>query len=219
MCGRYALNERADILVRTFNLVGPADFPARFNIAPQTPVPVIRNSPAGRRADLVRWGLIPHWARDAAIGARLINARAETLAEKPAFRSAFRSRRCLIPASGFYEWQPTPHGKQPWFIRAESGVVLALAGVWDSWRTPEGAILETCAIVTTEANDLLRRLHERMPVIIGPGDYEAWLSAPPADALAVARPFPSGKLRTWPVSTRVNRATEEGPDLVNPVTD
>jgi putative SOS response-associated peptidase YedK len=167
---------------------------------------------------LHRWGLVPSWSKDPALGARLANARAETAADKPSFRAPFRRGRCIIPADGFYEWQARPGGpKQPFCIRAADGSILAFAGLRDTWEGPDGA-LETCAILTTSANGLMAPIHDRMPVILAPADYAAWLDPDgvPERLKAMLRPCPEGFLRVYPVGPRVGNVRNEGPELAEP---
>jgi putative SOS response-associated peptidase YedK len=166
---------------------------------------------------LLRWGLIPPWATDPGIGNRLLNARAETVADKPSFRSAFRQRRCLIPASGFYEWQQAGRRKQPYFIRPRDGRLFALAGLWERWQGPDGTV-ETCAVLTTGANELMRPLHERMPVILGPESDGLWLDPlTPADALrGLLVPYPAERMEACPVGPRVADPRHEGPRCLEP---
>ena len=214
MCGRYSLTTPAEAMRRLFGFAGPLpNLPARYNIAPTQHVPIVRlDREAMRELKSVRWGLIPFWAKDAAIGNRLINARAEGLAEKPSFRAAFRARRCLVPADGFYEWQATPRGKRPYRIGLRGGApealpLFAFAGLWEHWaKAPDGIAVESCTIVTTEANELLRPIHERMPVILAAEDYAAWLdpAAPAEAALALLKPYPAAAMLAYRVSTRVN---------------
>ena len=179
MCGRFALKAPPAELITRFGLDECAAFKPRYNIPPGTDIAAIRQSPEGKRVlHLLRWGLVPHWARDISIGTRLNNARGETVAEKPSFRDAFKRRRCLIPASGFYEWKTEDRIKQPYYISLKSGETMALAGLWESWKAPDGNILRTVCIVTTGANALMRPIHERMPVIIGPEHWQDWLAEP-----------------------------------------
>lgn len=218
MCGRYVLSIRPEALAAHFGLDECADYPPRWNIPPGTDIPVIRLSPEGRRVlHLLRWGLVPHWARDASIGHRLTNARAETVVEKPAFRDAFHRRRCLIPADGFYEWKTLDKGKQPYYLSLRSGLPLAMGGLWESWRTPEGDVLLTCAIVTTQANALMTPIHDRMPVIIAPEHWQIWLDGPPEAARALLPPFPAEPLQAWPVHPRVSKASADTPELIQPL--
>ena len=220
MCGRYALNHRPADLIRIFELIGCADFGPRYNIAPTAEIPVVRLAPEGGRvAHLLRWGLVPHWAKDPAIGAKLNNARGETVAEKPSFRDAFRRRRCIVPATGFYEWKAEGRVKLPHYISAPDGEPLALGGLWESWRAPDGNILRTCCIVITGPNAVMAPIHDRMPVILSREDWQTWLAGPPDDALALVHPCPDAMLQAWPVSRRVSRAAEEGEDLILPLTE
>lgn len=217
MCGRYALDAPRSQLCRRFGLDECVELVARYNITPATDIPVVRQSPAGQRVvHLLRWGLVPHWAKDDSIGARLINARGESLAEKPAFRDAFRRRRCLIPASGFYEWRAAPAPgaarKQPCYISLKSAEPMALGGLWESWTSPAGEVVRSCCIVTVEANELLRPIHERMPLILAPEHWQAWLTAPVDQAGLLIRPFPGSELQFWPVSHQVTRQAA-GPPL------
>jgi len=224
MCGRYCLTTPAQSMQHLFGFMGPLpNWPARYNIAPTQLVPIVRQAQAGgdgagkasaARRELVqaRWGLVPFWAREAAIGAKMINARAEGIAEKPAFRGAIRARRCLVPADGFFEWWATPRGKRPYWIGLKGGAseeppLFAFAGLWERWtKAPDGVPLESCTIVTTEANALLRPIHDRMPVILAPAEYGTWLDPASAlpDALALLKPYPAEAMTIHPVSTRVN---------------
>ena len=219
MCGRFALFCQLAELVRQFGLNEfPSDLAPRYNIAPGQLVAVISAPrPDWRRLSLMRWGLIPHWTKEPPRGARLINARGETVTEKPAFRSCFQERRCLVPASGFYEWQRRGGKRRPHFIASPNGDVLALAGLWDRWRTPDGTIVESCSIITTDANRTMASVHERMPVIIEPADHAAWLTGR-GSALprlrALLRPAPEKSLAVTPVSMLVNDARCDGPGCV-----
>ncbi len=222
MCGRFTLALPAET-IRDF--LGLADTPVlvpRFNIAPTQSVAVVR-AEAGkeeRRLSFLRWGLIPHWAEDPAIGSRLINARAETLAQKPAFRSAFRQRRCLIPADGFYEWRKTNGRKQPYHIRRRDGGPLAMAGLWETWQAPDGEMISTCAIITTQAEAIVQAIHDRMPVLLPPAAFALWLDVGMSDTVrltALLRLTASEDLVAVPVSSRVNRVECDGPDLVVPL--
>lgn len=221
MCGRYAITLPPEAMRAVFGFIEQPNFPPRFNVAPTQPVPVVRADEAGRRHfALVRWGLVPAWAKE--VGAKpLINARAETVAEKPSFRSAFRRRRCLVPADGFYEWQAQAKGpKQPYFIRRRDGAPMAFAGIWEHWQTPEGSELESCAIVTTVANATLEPIHHRMPVILGEAAWDVWLDPDEArapDAQAVLGPAPDDLLEAVPVSTRVNAVSNDDAGLIEPV--
>lgn len=193
------------------------EFADRYNIAPTAVVPVIRQSPDGERVvDLLKWGLIPHWAKDPAIGVKLVNARAESLAGKPAFRDAFNRRRCIVPASGFYEWKTESKGKQPFYVSLISGEPMAMAGLWESWRDPAGAIVRTFCVITTEANALIAQIHDRMPVLLRPEDFSRWLDPeiPGSTLSGLLDPYPSELLEAVPVSKAVGRPENEGPDLI-----
>lgn len=204
MCGRFALKAPAAELATLFDVSGITAGPPRYNIAPGKAILAVRQMDGSREMAALRWGLIPSWASDPAMGDRLANARAETAADRPAFRQALRSRRCLIPASGFYEWQ-RPR-KVPFYIRPRDDRPLALAGLWECWRDPDGQPLETCTILTTEANSLLQPIHERMPVIVTPADFTTWLEPrTPLDRLRqLLRPWPEDRLIYHPVSRLVN---------------
>jgi putative SOS response-associated peptidase YedK len=216
MCGRYTLHVPGDDLVKAFNLAEAPELPFRYNISPMQAVPVVRLDGTDRRLSLVRWGLVPRWAKDSSRAAGLIIARSETVEEKPTFRDAFRKRRCLIPADGFHEWKATAKGKQPFYFQGADGRPFAFAGLWERWHPPEGEQLETCTILTTRANELVAPLHERMPVILQPSYYADWLDpACPADRLHLwLRPVPADVMTAVPVSTRVNNAWNEGPERI-----
>ncbi len=177
MCGRFTLTDPDQDLAVQFNLPDIPDMQPRYNIAPTQPVAAVRVSPASmvREMALLHWGLIPFWAKDRKIGNRMINARSETVAEKPAFRAAFKRRRCLVAADGFYEWQKQDGGKQPYYIRRHDGRPFAIAGLWESWKSEDEAVIESCTLLTTTPNELIRPLHNRMPVILHPKDYDLWL--------------------------------------------
>ncbi len=221
MCGRYVLYGPQSRYQAFFDAQLLADFGDNYNIAPTAMTPVIRLSPEGQRVlSMLRWGLIPRWAKDPGVGARLNNARGETVAEKPSFRDAFRKRRCIVPASGFYEWHTTPSGKQPYYVSLRSGDPLAMAGLWEAWRAPDGTIVRTFCIVTTGPNEVMAPIHDRMPVLLHQKDFVQWLS-PDADPSRVAEliePFPSEGMQAWSVSKAVNRASSSGPDLILPTT-
>jgi putative SOS response-associated peptidase YedK len=223
MCGRFAYYSAHEAMAQLFGL--GADAPAiepRWNIAPTQFVPVVRVASGGlRKLSMLYWGLIPHWAKEKSIGARMINARAETLTEKPSFRTAYRRRRCLVVASGYYEWQLTASGKQPWFIHPPDDLPFGMAGLWESWsEAPDSAPLESCTIITTEAHGPLAQLHHRVPVIVPPADYARWLDPAIQQESAVADLLqaPADALLTaHPVSARVNNARNEGEALVQPL--
>lgn len=221
MCGRFAITSDSAVLARHFDLPSVADkLPARYNIAPTQDAPVIRLTTSGmRRLDLVRWGLIPHWARDPSMGVRLINARAETVQSKPAFRDAFRQRRCLVLANGFYEWKRTDAGNQPYWIRPDNDQPLAFAGLWERWWSHEGVPRDTFAIITTEANALVAQIHGRMPVIIDPKHYATWLARNEPglhEMLSLLRPARTEGMEAVPVDKHVNSPTNDDPRCVQP---
>ncbi|HEX9204655.1 MAG TPA: SOS response-associated peptidase [Candidatus Deferrimicrobiaceae bacterium] len=221
MCGRFTLFTPASRLAEVFLPGEVLAATPRYNITPGQPILAIRASAHHNRREFAmpRWGLVPAWARDAAIGNRLINARAETVSEKPAFRRAFRERRCLVPADGFYEWKREGPGKRPFYIRMKDGAPFAFAGIWERWEGAPGKVVETCAILTTEPNEILSPIHDRMPLILSPEEYGLWLdpSVPPSDRLArLLRPFPPGGMETYPVGRAVNNPHSEGPSCIRP---
>ena len=218
MCGRYALSSPPAELITAFGLDECADFPPHWNIPPGTDIPVIRSSPEGKRVlHLLRWGLIPHWARDPAIGSKLNNARAEGVDEKPSFRDAYRCRRCLIPADGFYEWKAEGKLKQPYYISLKSGEPLAMGGLWESWRASDGSIVRTCAIITTGPNAVMEPIHDRMPVIVAPEHWQDWLTAPGDTVKDLLAPCPADILQAWPVSRRVSKTVDDDTGLIEPL--
>lgn len=227
MCGRYSLSVPTELLARTFQLASLPQLELRYNIAPSQLAPVIRVLPGenvgGRHLHLLQWGLIPSWADDPKIGNRMINARAETAPDKPAFRSAFRKRRCLIPADAFYEWQkldPSGKRKQPYLIKMKDGRPFAFAGLWERWRG-EGEPIESFTILTTDPNDVTRPLHNRMPAIVDERDYDTWLDPNLEDAEAlkqVLKPAAAEQMTAHPVSTRVNSPSNDDADCVKPFT-
>jgi putative SOS response-associated peptidase YedK len=219
MCGRYMMTSPVEAVRRLLLVDERLNLPPRYNIAPSQDVPIVRlrKDRSGRELALVRWGLIPYWSKDAKIGARLINARAESIATKPAFREAFARRRCLVPANGFYEWEKRGRARQPWLIRARDGGLLTFAGLWEHWRDPAGGTIASCTIITGEPNPLVARLHDRMPVIVPAEDHERWLSGDPETALGLLRPFPEDQLEAFPVSPRVGSPAHDDPDLIEPI--
>ena len=224
MCGRYTFAPDLSILGELFpDLALPAELAPRYNIAPTQEVPAVRND-GRRRLEQLHWGLVPSWAKDRAIGNRLINARAETLAEKPSFRAAFKRRRCLILADGFYEWQKIPgeRRKQPVHVRLKSGQPFAFAGLWESWRPSDDEGLLSCTIITTAPNSLLEPIHDRMPVILRPADYERWLQEgeqPAAGLAELLQPYEPAEMQAYPVSTLVNSPRNDTPDCIKPLDD
>ena len=218
MCGRYAVTSAPEALRALFGYPEQPNFPPRFNIAPTQPIAIVRLIDCRRQFALVRWGLLPSWVKDPKHFALLINARGESLTDKPAFRAAIKRRRCLIPADGFYEWKATGAArKQPYYVCAKSGEPLAFAGLWETWTGPDGEELETAAIVTTRANRALADIHERMPVIVPPDAFNLWLDCTNVDANAAAAliaPAPDNLLEAYEVSTAVNRTANDNPKLV-----
>ena len=223
MCGRYTLTVFQQQLAEEFELHDLESHQPRYNIAPTQSAPVVRfvEADGKRRLDMQRWGLIPYWAKDGA-GSPLINARAETVAEKPAFREAIKSQRCLVPCTGFYEWKTLEpavkkSAKQPYYIRRRDEGLLAFAGLWDRWRSPQGEEIHSYTILTTGPNELMRELHDRMPVIIPRERYDAWLDPQILDVERLGpllRPYPAGELIAYPVSTRVNSHKNDDPSCI-----
>ena len=218
MCGRYVLYGPVSRYLEYFDAKNWPAFPDRFNIAPTTSVPVIRRAPDGQLSvDLLRWGLVPNWAKDPAIGAKLNNARGETVAEKQSFRAAYRKRRCIVPASGFYEWQAVAgSAKQPWYIQLKGDVPMGMAGLWESWTAPDGTILRTFCVITTSANEVMAPIHDRMPVILPKTVWNEWLS-PDTDLAVIAamiKPLESELTEVRPVSRKVSGGREEGTELI-----
>ncbi|MBC8123110.1 MAG: SOS response-associated peptidase [Gemmatimonadaceae bacterium] len=217
MCGRFTLSQSPEAIAEAFALTAPIAVEPRYNIAPTQDVLTVRATAEGRSAIAVRWGLVPSWSKDPSIGARMINARSETVAEKPSFRSALRSRRCLVVADGFYEWQKAEGKKKPYYICLEDSRVFAFAGLWE--RSGEaGKEIETCTIITTAANELMMPIHERMPVILDAPNYEDWLDPDEQRAEAVLpllRPYSPSSMVAFPVSTLVNSPSQDKPELVN----
>ena len=220
MCGRYTLRHPQRLDPSVFGVGAWPVLTPRHNIAPGQEVLIVRAVGGTRAATMARWGLVPSWAKDPAIGDRLANARGETLGEKPSFRSAWKSRRALMPADGFYEWQKVSGSKtkQPWFISMTTGEPFALGALWESWRSPEGSPLTSCCVITTEPNALMATIHERMPVIVPQASWDRWLgeavAAPPADLLGA---YAADAMIAWHVSTLVNAPGREDPRLVEPL--
>jgi putative SOS response-associated peptidase YedK len=219
MCGRFTATAPAEILAEEFGLEElPPQLPARFNIAPTQPVPVVTNWSHGA-LELFRWGLVPSWAEDPAIGARLINARAETLIERASFRDAYERRRCLVLADGFFEWKRIGKERTPMYARLRSRRPFAFAGLWEGWLAPTGELIRTCAIITTTPNELLAPVHDRMPVILRPEARAAWLdpalrdTEPLDDLLA---PYPAAEMELYPVSSDVNSPANDHPRCIAP---
>ena len=219
MCGRFTIGEIKELLPR-FSIEAPvADMPRpRFNIAPGQDVPIIIKGSPNRLA-MMRWGLIPFWSKDPKIGSKLINARAEGVAERPAFRASLKDRRCLVPTTGFYEWRGTGPGKTPYLARRKDDRLFAMAGLYDRWRSPSGEEVTSFTIITTAANELMAKVHDRMPVILSRGDEDLWLSPGPLpgeELERLFRPFPAERMEAYPVSKLVNDASNDSPELIRP---
>jgi len=222
VCGRFALKAPAAELVKHFGLDECVDLTPRYNIPPGTEIAAIRQSPAGQRVlHRLKWGLVPNWAKDPSIGNKLNNARGETVADKPSFREAFKRRRCLIPADGFYEWSAQGTIKQPWYISLKSGQPMAMAGLWEAWTSPTGDILRTCCVITTGPNDVMHAIHNRMPVIIAAQDWARWLSGPAEAVAELILPYVASTtaddMQAWPVNRRVSKTSEDDAELILPV--
>ncbi|HBY94887.1 MAG: SOS response-associated peptidase [Ardenticatenaceae bacterium] len=222
MCGRFTLTTSVETLVESFELsAAPPELPPRYNIAPTQPVAaVLGDDEEQRRLALLRWGLIPAWAKDPGIGNRMINARAETVAEKPAYRAAFQRRRCLVVADGFYEWQRLERGKRPIYIRMADGQPFAFAGLWEHWQGPDGSPIDSCTILTTTPNEIMYPIHNRMPVILLPEAYDLWLDPSVQAAgplLPLLRPYPAEAMTAFPVSPLVNNPANDDPRCIVPL--
>lgn len=221
MCGRFTLTVSPNTLSNLFNTEWSSPFKPRYNIAPTQQVPVVRSSPEDNslHIDLLKWGLIPSWAKDPSIGSHMINARSETLEEKPSFRTAFKHRRCIIPASGFYEWQMVDKRKQPYYISMNNNIPMLFAGLWDHWKAPDGTVIESCSIISTSSNEIISSLHDRMPVILPEHDINAWLhSSTTADELkSLLKPCPSDLMQLYPVSNVVNSPKNDSPECIQPI--
>jgi len=219
MCGRYAVTSAPEALRSLFGYPEQPNFPPRYNIAPTQPIAIVRIFEGKRQFALVRWGLLPRWVKDPKAFTLLINARGESVNDKPAFDAAMKYRRCLIPADGFYEWKAAGARKQPYYVRAKSGAPLAFAGLWETWTGPNGEELETAAIITTRANPDIADIHERMPVIVPPEAFDLWLNCKDVDAETAASliaPAQEDLLEAHEVSTAVNRTANDNPKLVEP---
>jgi putative SOS response-associated peptidase YedK len=223
VCGRYRLSRRKQIVEEYFDSVsGEEDWAPRYNVAPTQSVPVIRQNPKEpiRELALMGWGLIPSWAKDPSVAAKMINARSETAGTKPAFRDALKSRRCLIPADGFYEWKKIGSAKQPYCFEVNEGELFAFAGLWDRWKDASGKTLETCSILTTVPNAVTSPVHDRMPVILDPDTYDLWLDPGMTKVEAAAellKPYDARAMRCYPVSTRINHVANDDEECSAPV--
>lgn len=220
MCGRFVLTADGKIIQQQFDLdTAPVETIARYNIAPSQPVLAIPNDDP-KNTTFFRWGLIPSWAKDPKIGYKMINARSETAHEKPSFRAAFKRRRCLIPTNGFYEWSKRGSSKTPMFIHMEDQDLFALAGLWETWQGPDGGEIRTCTILTTEPNEVVRPLHNRMPVILHAEDYKLWLEpgeVPAPELMPLMRPYEPDHMSAYEVSKVVNSPLNDTPECIAPV--
>ena len=224
MCGRYSQSQSAEIIAQAFQVDNVPTLKPRYNIAPTQSVPTVLQTSAStnRQFKMLHWGLIPSWAKDSKMGARLINARAETVAEKPAFRSAFKQRRCLVLADGFYEWQQQEDKKQkqPFYIRLSDERPFAFAGLWEHWEDATGEEIESCSLLTTEPNELMSSIHNRMPVILEPKDYDLWLDPDvkkPELLQPLLRSYASEEMTAYPVSKAVNKPSNDSTECIEPI--
>jgi len=223
MCGRYRLSRRKQIIEESFDTADwQDDWSPRYNIAPTQPVPVIRQHPKepGRQISLMKWGLVPNWARDASIASSTINAKSETASERPAFRDPFKYRRCLIPADGFYEWKRSGSSKQPYCFEVQNGEVFAFAGLWDGWKDADGQWIKTCSILTTLPNAVTATVHNRMPVILDRECYELWLDPSVTSVEVISellKPFDARLMRCYPISAKVNHVANDDEECSRPV--
>lgn len=220
MCGRFSITTDAAKIAALFDLEVPGfELGVDYNVTPTNDIWTVLEDEEGRRLTASHWGLVPSWADDPSIGSRMINARAETVAEKPAYRAAYRRRRCIIPVSGFYEWvqMPATRHKQPMYITARNESMLTFAGLWELWKAPDGSTLRSCSIITTTPNDTIAPYHDRMPVILDRADWWTWTDPKSSSVAQLLRPAPDDLLQLWPVSTEVNSARSSGPQLIERV--
>jgi putative SOS response-associated peptidase YedK len=224
MCGRYVLKRKdLEALMEQLGVKDPREFVSRYNIAPSTMIPAIRTATddGGREAVGLQWGLVPWWSKDPKSGAKLANARSEGIATKPAFREALRKRRCVVPASGFYEWQTIGRLKQPWFFKLRDESPFVFAGLWERWHSADGVELQTCSLITTAANEVVSPLHDRMPVILRGSTIDTWLNpaiAEPSQLEPLLAPLSGAEMKATPVSPRVNSVRNEGPECIEAAT-
>jgi len=219
MCGRYAAFLPAEAIAAIFGTINPLpNFPPSWNLAPTQQAPVVRRHPqtGHRHLDLLTWGLVPHFTKDLAAARKPVNARAESVATSGMFKSAFAQRRCIVPANAFYEWRAGGEGKQPYAVARRDGEPMAFAGLWEGWRAPDGSVLRTFVIITTDANETLRELHNRMPVVLEKPDWPLWLGEAEGDPATLLRSAEDSVLRTWPVRGAVGNVKQNGPDLLKP---
>jgi putative SOS response-associated peptidase YedK len=222
MCGRFTLIADGEAIAGLFQLEDVPQLAPRYNIAPSQPIAAVRVAPDSGRRELTHfsWGLIPGWAKDPSLGARMINARAETAAEKPSFRAAFKYRRCLVPADSFYEWQKLNGAKQPVRVQLKDGRPFAIAGLWERWQSPDGSEIESCTLLTTEPNELLTSVHNRMPVILPADAFDLWLdpgAQHPGEVQPLLRPYPADEMSFYPVSPYVNSPFNDDPLCIEPL--
>ena len=223
MCGRYTAAMSWSELVDLYEITEtgiPLNVAPRYNVAPTQTVPIVRSVPNGRELAMVRWGLVPSWSKGPDSRYSMINARAETVTEKPSFRTPFRRRRCLVPADGFYEWKKANGAKQPYRIALNEGRPFAFAGLWDSWESADETAIESCTIIVTDANELVRPIHDRMPVILDPGNHVRWLDVegtPADEAAEMLRSYPSERMTAYPVSRMVNSPKNDDPKCIEAV--
>ncbi|MBD1831417.1 SOS response-associated peptidase [Cyanobacteria bacterium FACHB-472] len=220
MCGRFSQSKSAETIAQVFQVNNVPPLTPRYNIAPTQQIQtILQNAEQSEREfKMLHWGLIPSWAKDSKMGARMINARAETVTEKPSFRAAFKQRRCLILADGFYEWQQQEKNKQPFYFRMNDEHPFAFAGLWEHWKSGDGEVIDSCTILTTEPNDLMRPVHNRMPVIIEPKDYDLWLDTEvkkPELLQPLLRSYSAEEMTAYPVSTKVNKPVNDSAELIN----
>lgn len=223
MCGRYGLNHPHPVLTDWYRATSMPELKPRYNIAPTMEILAVRETEDSRIGSMMRWGIIPHWATAGKRFPVMNNARAETIAEKPTFSESFRQRRCLIPASGFYEWKTEGKRKQPYFISSRDGMPFSFAGIWSTWKAVDtGESIDSCAIITTECNALMQPIHERMPVILPPEDWAAWLDPEPKEdeiLLSLLKPFDAEQMQAWAVSPAVGKVANQGEELIQPAVE
>jgi putative SOS response-associated peptidase YedK len=220
MCGRFYLDAKTDELLVLFSLTVTPQITPRFNIAPSQNIAAVVDTPKGRHTRLFRWGLLPSWAKQSKPGFQTFNARIETLDSKPAFRTPFRTQRCLIPASGYFEWQATPTGKQPYCIRHRSDPIMAFAGLYDRWTGQAGESIDSCTLIVADASPKLQEIHNRMPVILSPGDFDAWLDRDNHDVDQLRSLLKNRQLtgfESYPVSARINNPRQDDPECIQPL--
>jgi putative SOS response-associated peptidase YedK len=219
MCGRFTLHLPPELIAEIFGVPLLADIRPRFNVAPSQTHLVVRQTAEEREMALMKWGLIPHWAKDPKLGYSMINARSETVAVKPAFRESFRTRRCLVVADGFFEWRHEGKTKEPFYVSIRDGGVMPFAGLWDRWQDPVGESVETFTIITCASNELVSQLHEWMPVIVDQQDFDTWLdsTAPMEKVKELLHPYPAGRMTLWKVGALVNNPRNESEECIRKV--